>query len=157
MKKITPCIWFDGEAEEAANFYVSVFKNSKILHVARYSTESPSNKPIGSVLTVSFELDGNPFLALNGGPFFKANEAVSFIIPCQSQEEIDSYWTKLSAVKESEQCGWLKDKFGVSWQIVPENMSELLEDANPKIAKEKMEAMLQMKKIDIETLKKVGK
>ncbi|MGW8184614.1 MAG: VOC family protein [Candidatus Moraniibacteriota bacterium] len=156
MKKIIPWLWMDNEAEEAANFYVSIFPNSKINKITKYPTDTPSNKPIGSVMAVTFELDGNPFAALNGGTFFKLNEAVSFEIPCKDQEEIDYYWEKLSAVPESEQCGWVKDKFGVSWQIVPENMDELMSSDDPEVAKKKMEAMLKMKKIIIEDLKNIN-
>lgn len=156
MKKIIPWLWMDNEAEEAANFYVSIFPNSKINKITKYPADTPSSKPIGSVMTVTFELDGNPFAALNGGTFFKLNEAVSFEIPCKDQEEIDYYWEKLSAVPESEQCGWVKDKFGVSWQIVPENMDELMSSDDPEVAKKKMEAMLKMKKIIIEDLKNIS-
>lgn len=148
MQKITPCLWFDNEAEEAAKFYVEIFPNSKINNKVPYLTETPSNKPIGSTLTIEFELNGQTFTALNGGPFFKINEAVSFQVFCKDQEEIDYFWEKLSAVPESEQCGWLKDKFGVSWQIVPENMGELIK------SEKSMKALLEMKKIDIEGLKK---
>jgi len=152
MAKINPCLWFDNEAEGAANFYLTVFKDSKIKNTAYYNTETPSNKPEGSVLTVSMNINGMDFLFLNGGPFFKLNEAVSFMINCKDQEEIDYYWEKLSAVPESEQCGWVKDKFGVSWQIVPENMNELLDSPDPAKSKKAMEAMLKMKKIDIAEL-----
>jgi predicted 3-demethylubiquinone-9 3-methyltransferase (glyoxalase superfamily) len=147
MQKITPCLWFDNEAEDAANYYVSVFPNSKILEVVPYNTETPSNKPIGSTLLVNFEINGQSFTAMNGGPFFKINEAVSFQIPCKDQEELDFYYEKLSAVPESEQCGWLKDKFGVSWQVVPENMGELIK------TEAQMKALLDMKRINIEALK----
>lgn len=146
MQKITPCLWFDNEAQEAANFYVSIFSNSKITNTTKYMSETPSNKPVGSVLTVEFEINGQPFTALNGGPFFKINEAISFQVYCKDQAEIDAYWEKLSAVPESEQCGWLKDKFGVSWQIVPENMEELIK------TEKQMKALLSMKKIDIQKL-----
>jgi len=147
MKQITPCLWFDNQAEEAANFYISLFPNSKILNTVPYMSETPSDKPIGSVMIVNFELNGQPYTALNGGPIFKFNEAISFQIFCKDQDEIDYYWEKLSAVPESEQCGWVKDKFGLSWQIVPENLGELIKSESA------MKAMLQMKKIDIETLK----
>jgi predicted 3-demethylubiquinone-9 3-methyltransferase (glyoxalase superfamily) len=152
MNKIHPCIWFDTEAEDAANFYASVFKNSKILNTSYYSTETPSDKPTGSVLTVTMEIEGTNFMFLNGGPIFKANEAISFVVNCEDQEEIDYYWDMLSAVPESEQCGWLKDKFGISWQIVPKNMGEIIGVADPEKAKKGMEAMLQMKKIIINEL-----
>jgi len=146
MQKILPCLWFDKNAEEAAKFYVSVFKNSKIISKLENKAENPSKTPVGSVLTVSFLLDGQEFMALNGGPYFKFNEAVSFIVKCKDQEEIDFYWEKLSAVPEAEQCGWLKDKFGLSWQIVPENMEELVS------SEKSMKAMLDMKKIIIKDL-----
>jgi predicted 3-demethylubiquinone-9 3-methyltransferase (glyoxalase superfamily) len=146
MKKITPCLWFDQNAEEAANFYVSVFKNSKIISKVENTAENPSQTPVGSVLVVNFQLNGEEFMALNGGPFFKFSEAVSFVVKCKDQEEIDYYWEKLSAVPEAEQCGWLKDKFGLSWQIVPENMGELVK------TEKSMQAMLSMKKIIIKDL-----
>lgn len=146
MSKISTCLWFDNEAEEAAKFYTSVFKNSKILNTVKYTADSPSHKPIGSVLTVSFELDGREFMGLNGGPDFKFNEAISLVIKCANQEEIDYYWEKLSAVPEAEVCGWCKDKFGVSWQIVPENVNEYSE--NPK----SMAVVLKSKKLNIEEL-----
>lgn len=146
MPKIFPFLWFDNKAEEAANFYVSVFKNSKILSKTTYQTETPSNLPIGSVMTVSFVLDGQEFMALNGGPLFKFNESISFVVVCKDQQEIDYYWKKLSAVPESEQCGWLKDKFGLSWQIVPENMGELVK------TEKAVQVMLEMKKIIIKDL-----
>lgn len=141
MKLITPCLWFDSEAEEAAKYYISVFPKSKIIETVPYKTETPSNKPIGSTLLVNFEINGQPFTALNGGPFFKLNEGVSFQVFCKDQTEIDSYWEKLSAHPESEQCGWCKDKFGVSWQIVPENIGELVKDEKG------MKALLPMKKL----------
>ncbi len=146
MQKIAPCLWFDNQAEDAANYYISVFPNSKILEVVPYLTETPSNKPVGSTLLVNFEINGQPFTALNGGAFFKINEAVSFQVYCKDQQEIDSYWEKLSAVPESEQCGWCKDKFGVSWQIVPENIGELVK------TEAGMKALLNMKKIVIADL-----
>ena len=150
MRKMTICLWFDNEAEDAAKFYMSVFKDGKILSTVPYMTETPSNKPKGSTMLVYFEVLGHEFCALNGGPFFKLNEAVSFIINCKDQEEIDYYWEKLSAVPESEQCGWLKDKFGVSWQVVPENMDELVK------SEKGMQTFLAMKKIDIAALKKAN-
>lgn len=146
MQTITPCLWFDSEAEEAANFYTSIFPNSKIIEVVPYNTETPSEKAVGSVLLVNFEINNQPFTALNGGSFFKINEAVSFQVFCKDQEEIDFYWEKLSAYPENEQCGWVKDKFGVSWQIVPENIAELVKSESG------MKAMLDMKKIDISKL-----
>ena len=151
MGKFVTCLWFDNEAEEAANLYCSVFPNSKILKVTKYTTDTPSNKPIGSVLTVRFSLDGNEFLALNGGTDFKVTEAVSFIIPCKNQEEIDYYYDKLSAFKESEICGWLKDKFGVSWQLATNDLDKLIEK------KEVMDELLKMKRLDIEKLRRVAK
>jgi len=149
--KITPCLWFDDRAEEAAKFYTSVFKDSKILETTHYSAETPSNKPLGSVLTVAFEIEGQRFTALNGGPEFKFNEAVSFVISCKDQEEIDYYWEKLSAVPESEVCGWCKDKFGVSWQVVPENIDELTSTEGG------MKALLEMHKLDIKKLEEANK
>lgn len=148
MKNFTTCLWFDSEAEEAANFYVSVFPNSKIIDTTPYVSDTPSSKPKGSVMLVNFEINGQPFVALNGGPFFKINEAVSFQILCRDQEEIEYYWAKLSAVLESEQCGWVKDKFGVSWQILPDNLAELIKSETG------MKAFLGMKKIDVDTLRR---
>lgn len=150
LKPITPCLWFDNEAEEAAKFYTSIFPNSRILETVPYLTETPSNKPIGSVLTVEIEINGQPFSLLNGGPFFKINEAISFQVFCKDQAEIDSYWEKLSANPENEQCGWCKDKFGVSWQIVPENINELVK------SEAGMKAMLEMKKINIKVLEEAS-
>lgn len=147
MQKITPCLWFDKQAEEAANFYVSIFPNSRITSTERSSADTPAG-PKGMVLIVIFELNGQEFMALNGGPIFKFNESVSFIIKCKDQKEIDFYWKKLSAVPESEQCGWLKDKFGLSWQVIPENMGDLVK------SEKAMKAMLEMKKIDIAALQK---
>jgi predicted 3-demethylubiquinone-9 3-methyltransferase (glyoxalase superfamily) len=163
MQKITPFLWFDNQAEEAANFYVDVFnsaplsrKKSTTGKVARYDKAGAkvSGRPEGSAMTIEFELDGHEFVGLNGGPYFKFTEAVSFMVHCKTQEEIDHFWDKLSAVPESEQCGWLKDKFGVSWQIVPDVLNELLSDSDSEKAGRAMQAMLQMKKIDIEGLKK---
>ena len=147
MQKITPNLWFDNQAEEAVNFYTSIFKNSKIKDIARYDSASAavSGRPEGSVLTISFEIEGQDFLALNGGPIFKFNEAVSFIINCETQEEVDYYWEKLSAVPESEQCGWLKDRFGLSWQVVPTMLGKLLSGPDPMKSQRAMQAMLQMK------------
>lgn len=159
MQKISSFLWFDNQAEEAANFYVSIFKNSKILSTARY-TEAGSQAaqmPAGSVMTVNFVLDGVEFTALNGGPVFKFNESISFVVKCDSQEEIDEYWNKLSEGGDinSQQCGWLKDKFGLSWQIVPSNMDELFTTDSVKSEKV-MKAMLQMKKLDINVLRKAA-
>ena len=147
MKKITPFLWFDSNAEEAMNFYISIFKNSKALSVARYGDAGPG--PKGSVMVASFELNGQKFTALNGGPRFKFTEAISFVIDCQSQEEVDHYWNSLSEGGEESMCGWLKDKFGLWWQVVPDKLIELLQDKDPKKANNTMQAMLKMKKIDI--------
>ena len=152
MQKITPFLWFDQEAEEAANFYVSVFKNSKVVSVARYGDTGPG--PKGSVMTVEFELDGERFVGLNGGPNFKFTEAVSFVVNCASQEEVDHFWEKLSEGGKESQCGWLKDKYGLSWQIVPTILVELLQDKDREKAQRVMQAMMKMVKIDIETLKR---
>jgi len=153
MQKITPFLWFDNRAEEAMNFYTSVFKNSKLGQVFRYGDAGPG--PTGSVMTASFTLDGQEFVALNGGPIFKFTEAISFVINCTTQEEVDYYWEKLtSGGGQESMCGWLKDKFGVSWQVVPTALSELLTNKDPEKAKRAMHAMLQMKKIDINVLKK---
>jgi len=149
MQKITPFLWFDNNAEEAANFYVSVFKNSKILSVSRYGDAGPG--PKGAVMVVSFQLDGQQFTALNGGPLFKFSEAFSFVVSCENQEEIDYYWNKLTSNGGQEsQCGWLKDKFGFSWQIVPTALGKLMSD--PTKANRVMQSLLQMKKLDIATL-----
>ncbi len=160
MPKITPCLWFDNQAEEAANFYVSVFsgrggKNSKILHVARYGEAGAqaSGRPKGSVMTVIFQLEGQDFMGLNGGPIFKFSEAVSFMVNCQTQEEVDYFWEKLSQGGEEGPCGWLKDKYGLSWQIVPTALGEMVQDKDPKKSERVMQAMLQMKKLEIEKLK----
>lgn len=154
MQKITPFLWFDSQAEEAAKFYTSLFKNSKILTVARYDEAGAqaSGRPAGSAMTVAFELEGQEFTALNGGPIFKFTEAISFVVNCETQEEVDVLWEKLSAVPESEQCGWLKDKYGLSWQIVPKQLGEMLGDKDAQKAGRVMQAMLQMKKIDIKKL-----
>lgn len=150
LQRISPCLWFDGQAEEAATFYVSVFKNSKIGAVTRYGDTGPGTK--GTVLTVAFELDGQEFTALNGGPEFTFTEAVSFIVHCETQEEIDDYWSKLSAGGQEVQCGWLKDKFGLSWQIVPTMVGTLLQDRDPDKADRVMKAVLGMVKLDIKRL-----
>jgi predicted 3-demethylubiquinone-9 3-methyltransferase (glyoxalase superfamily) len=154
MQKITPFLWFDNNAEEAANFYVSVFKNSKILNVSRYGDAGPG--PKGSVMVVSFQLEGQQFTALNGGPQFKFSEAFSFVVNCETQKEIDEYWNKLTSGggKESA-CGWLKDKFGFSWQIVPTALGKLM-SGDPKKANRVMQALLQMKKLDIATLEEAA-
>ena len=155
MKKITPFLWFDNQAEEAMNFYVSIFKNSKIVSVARYDDESAkaSGRPAGSVMTATFQLDGQDFIALNGGPEFEFTEAISFFVNCETQEEVDELWEKLTKGGEEVQCGWLKDKYGISWQIVPTILGELMSDPDPVKAQRVTKAMLQMKKIDIKALK----
>ena len=154
MQKITPCLWFDKNAEEAVKFYTSIFKNSKVLNVSRYTEAGYDvhHMPAGSVLTVEFELNGQRFTALNGGPVFKFNEAISFQVGCDTQEEVDYYWEKLSqdGDKNAQQCGWLKDKFGLSWQVVPKVLGALLKDG--RRAGMVMQALLQMKKLDIKRL-----
>jgi predicted 3-demethylubiquinone-9 3-methyltransferase (glyoxalase superfamily) len=152
MKGITPFLWFDSDAEEAMRFYMSIFPNSRALEVSRYGDAGPG--PKGTVMVATFELDGRPFKALNGGPHFKFTEAVSFVVSCESQQEIDTYWEKLSAGGEKSQCGWLKDKFGVSWQIVPTILGELMQDKDPKKSNRVMEALLKMQKLDIAGLKR---
>jgi predicted 3-demethylubiquinone-9 3-methyltransferase (glyoxalase superfamily) len=156
MQKITPDLWFDNSAEEAAKFYTSIFKNSKIIHIAHYGEAAAkvSGRPKGTVMIVIFELEGQRFMALNGGPIFKFSPAISFLVNCETQEEVDELWEKLSEGGEKEQCGWLKDKYGVSWQIVPNALGEMLQDKDAKKSERVMEAMLQMKKIDIDSLKK---
>lgn len=151
-KRITPFLWFDTQAEEAANFYVSIFKNSKLGKITRYGKNA--SLPEGTVMTIEFELDGQPFAALNGGPHFKFTEAVSFSIRCDSQEDVDHYWSKLCQGGEESMCGWLKDKFGLSWQVVPTALIDMLGDSDPAKAQRVTEAMLKMKKIDISTLKR---
>ena len=155
-KKITPCLWFDTQAEEAAKFYASVFKNSKIGKISRYGKEGfeVHGKKAGTVMTVEFELEGQKFLALNGGPHFKFNEAVSFQVPCETQEEIDHFWSELAKDGEEGPCGWLKDKFGLSWQIIPKALPEMLTDGNSETAQRVMRSMLQMRKIDIAALRR---
>jgi predicted 3-demethylubiquinone-9 3-methyltransferase (glyoxalase superfamily) len=150
--KISPFLWFDHQAEEAARFYVSVFPDSKIVTTTRYGEAGPG--PKGSVMTVVFKLDGQEFIALNGGPQFKFTEAISFSVDCKTQQEVDEYWKKLSQGGEEGPCGWLKDKYGLSWQINPTVLGEMLSDPDPKKSKRVMEAMLKMKKIDIATLKR---
>jgi predicted 3-demethylubiquinone-9 3-methyltransferase (glyoxalase superfamily) len=157
IRKITPCLWFDDQAEEAAAFYTGVFKNSKIVTVSRYGEAGKEihGKPAGSVMTVAFELEGQTFTALNGGPIFKFNEAISFQVDCETQAEVDHYWTKLSEGGDpsAQQCGWLKDRYGVSWQIVPRALVEMLMDPDAGKSQRVMTAMLRMKKIDIGELK----
>ena len=150
MQKITPFLWFDGKAEEAANFYVSIFKNSKVGSIARYGDAGPG--PKGSVMTVAFQLDGQEFVGLNGGPHFKFTEAVSFVVNCETQAEVDEFWEKLSAGGQKSRCGWLKDKYGLSWQIVPTVLPRLAMDKDPAKSQRVMAAMMQMDKIDIEKL-----
>ena len=154
MQKITPCLWFDTEGEEAANFYTSVFPNSRIDDVARYGEAGP--RPEGTVMVVSFELDGQKFIALNGGPEFTFSEAISFQVSCETQEEVDAFWSKLSAGGEEGPCGWLKDKFGVSWRIVPTALPRLLGDPDREKSKRAMQAMLEMKKIEIDALERAA-
>jgi predicted 3-demethylubiquinone-9 3-methyltransferase (glyoxalase superfamily) len=151
MPKITPFLWFDTQAEEAVQFYTAIFKNSKVGKVARYGDAGPG--PKGSVMTASFELDGQPFIALNGGPLFKFTEAISFVVDCADQAEVDAFWEKLSAGGEKSRCGWLKDRFGVSWQIVPTVLGELMSDPDPAKSRRVMQAMLQMAKLDIAALR----
>ena len=154
MQKNTPCLWFDDKAEEAVNFYVSIFKNSKVGSIARYGEAGAevSGRPKGTVMTVEFQLDGQEFLALNGGPIFKFTEAISFIVNCNTQPEIDEMWEKLSKGGEKGQCGWLKDKYGLSWQIVPPILAEMFKDKDAGKTERVMKAMLQMDKLDIKTL-----
>jgi predicted 3-demethylubiquinone-9 3-methyltransferase (glyoxalase superfamily) len=152
MSKITPFLWFDNQAEEAVNLYTSIFKNSKIKEVSRYGEAGPG--PAGSVMVVNFELDGQEFTALNGGPVFKFNEAVSFVVNCETQEEVDYLWEKLTEGGEEVQCGWLKDKFGLSWQIVPTKLGELMGDPDPVKAQRVTQAMLKMIKLDITALQR---
>ena len=155
MQKITPFLWYDDKAEEAANFYASIFKNSRILSVVRYGEGGPGQK--GSVMTVEFELEGQQFVGLNGGPLFKFTEAVSFAINCESQEEVDYFWEKLTAEGGAEsQCGWLKDKYGLSWQVVPTRAIELLKDKDTAKSQRVMQAIMPMKKIDISKLEQAA-
>ena len=157
-QKITPCLWFDNQAEEAVTFYTGIFRNSRILNISRYGEAGREihGKPAGSVMTIAFELDGQAFTALNGGPVFKFNEAISFQVNCETKEEVDYYWEKLSegGDESAQQCGWLKDKYGASWQVVPGVLPEMMRDPNPEKSGRVMEAMLRMKKIDIDELKR---
>jgi predicted 3-demethylubiquinone-9 3-methyltransferase (glyoxalase superfamily) len=155
MQKITPCLWFNSQAEEAANFYVSIFKNSKIGHITRYGDAGAkvSGRPKGTVMTVTFEIEGQEFMALNGGPHFKFSEAISLMVKCDTQKEIDVMWEKLSQGGETGQCGWLKDKYGLSWQIISPMWDEMLRDKDAKKSERVMKAILQMTKPDIKTLK----
>jgi predicted 3-demethylubiquinone-9 3-methyltransferase (glyoxalase superfamily) len=154
--RITPFLWFDTQAEEAANFYVSIFKNSRIKGMARYDGESAqtAGRPPGSVMTVQLELDGQEFVALNGGPMFKFTEAISFVVNCETQDEIDHFWKALSAGGQEVQCGWLKDRFGVSWQVVPAALEEMLQDRDPEKPKRVMAAIMKMTKLDIGELRR---
>jgi len=152
LPRITPFLWFDDKAEEAANFYVSVFKNSKIGSIARYSDAGPG--PKGSVMTVSFELEGQPFIALNGGPLYTFSPAISFFVDCKTQQEVDELWDKLTAGGGEVECGWLRDKYGLSWQIIPTALLELMQDKDPVKSQRVFKAMLQMTKIDIEGLQR---
>ena len=159
MQKITPFLWFNDNAEKAVKFYTSIFKKSKIGKIARYDEagEKVAGRPAGSVMTIEFEIEGQDFIALNGGPHFKFNEAVSFVVSCKTQAEVDYYWNKLSAGGKEVQCGWLKDKFGLSWQIVPTVLGELLSDKDAAKSQRVMTAMLKMVKLDIKKLKDAAK
>lgn len=154
MQRITPFLWFDTQAEEAMNFYVSIFKNSKVLTVNRYGEAGPG--PKGTVMTASFLLDGQEFVALNGGPVYQITPAVSFVVNCETQDEVDSYWEQLTAGGQEVQCGWLRDKFGVSWQVVPKALPSLLSNPDPAKAQRVMAAMMKMKKIDIPALQRAA-
>jgi predicted 3-demethylubiquinone-9 3-methyltransferase (glyoxalase superfamily) len=151
MQKITPFLWFDGQAEEAMKHYTSIFKNSKVVSVTRYGDAGPG--PKGTVMTAEFQLEGQNFVALNGGPLFKFTEAISLVVNCETQQEVDELWEKLSAGGQPSRCGWLKDKFGLSWQVVPTILGKMLQDKDPQKAARVMNAMLQMDKIDIQRLK----
>ncbi len=152
LQKISPFLWFDHQAEEAAKFYVSIFPNSAIGKIARYTDAGPG--PKGSVMTIAFQLAGQPFTALNGGPIFKFTEAISFVVHCETQQEVDEFWERLSQGGQQVECGWLKDKFGLSWQIVPVALMEMIEDKNPARVGRVMKAMMQMKKLDIAGLER---
>lgn len=158
MQKITPFLWFDNQAEEAVNFYVSIFRNSRITNIARYGDDAAkvSGRPQGSVMTVAFELDGQSFVALNGGPVFTFSPAISFVVDCATQAEVDRLWDRLSAGGEPQQCGWLRDKYGVTWQIVPAVLGKLLSDPDAARTQRVMQAMLQMSKLDIGALKQAA-
>ena len=155
-QKITPFLWFDHQAEEAARFYTSVFKNSRVGEITRYDEQASkaAGRPVGSVMTVAFELDGQQFTALNGGPQFKFGEAISFVVNCETQAEVDHFWERLSAGGQQIECGWLKDRFGVAWQVTPAILIEMLQDKDPEKAKRVMAAMLTMKKLNIDALKR---
>lgn len=154
MQKVTPCLWFDDKAEEAARFYVSLFKHSKVRQITRYGDAGAegSRRPTGSVMTVTFEIDGQEFMALNGGPIFKFTEVVSFIVKCETQQEIDEMWEKLSQGGKTGPCGWLKDQYGLSWQIVPTLLGTLMQDKDPEKTNRAMKALLHMEKLDIQRL-----
>lgn len=152
MQKIAPCLWFDGKAEEAMKFYTSIFKNSKVGKISYYGDAGPGEK--GSVMAVSFELDGQEFMGLNGGPNFSFTPAISFFVNCETQEEVDHYWDKLLQGGQAQQCGWLTDKFGVCWQIVPNALGEMMSDKDPEKSRRVMQAMLKMIKLDVATLKR---
>jgi len=154
MQKVTPFLWFDGNAEEAANFYISIFKNSKMGKISRYGDAGPG--PKGSAMSVTFQIEGQEFFALNGGPQFKFTPAISFFVNCETQQEVDELWEKLSAGGRTDRCGWLQDKFGLSWQIIPTVLGQLLGDKDPQRAKRAMQAMLQMTKIDIKKLQQAA-
>jgi predicted 3-demethylubiquinone-9 3-methyltransferase (glyoxalase superfamily) len=158
IPRITPCLWFDDQAEEAARFYTAIFRNSKIVSTTRYGEAGKEihGRPAGSVMTVAFELDGQAFTALNGGPLFQFNESISFQVHCETQEEVDYYWEKLceGGDEKAQQCGWLKDKFGASWQVVPSVLAEMIQDPTSEPSQRAMQAMLQMKKIDIAELRR---
>jgi predicted 3-demethylubiquinone-9 3-methyltransferase (glyoxalase superfamily) len=154
MQKITPCLWFDDQGEDAATFYTSVFPNSKIVSVSHYGEDSM--RPAGTVMTVEFELDGQRFVALNGGPEFTFSEAISFQVSCEGQEEVDAYWNTLTEGGTEQPCGWLKDRYGVSWQIIPTALPRLLNDPDPERARRAMQAMLRMKKIEIAELERAA-
>jgi predicted 3-demethylubiquinone-9 3-methyltransferase (glyoxalase superfamily) len=154
MQKITPFLWFDGNAEEAANFYISIFKNSKLGKISRYGDAGPG--PKGTAMSVTFQIEGQEFFALNGGPQFKFTPAISFFVNCETQQEVDDLWEKLSAGGRTDRCGWLQDKFGLSWQIIPTVLGQLLGDKDPQRAKRAMQAMLQMTKLDIKKLQQAA-
>lgn len=154
LSKITPCLWFDTQAEDAANFYTGIFPNSRVVDVSHYGSAGP--RPEGMVMVVNFELEGQPFMALNGGPEFTFNEAISFQVNCDSQEEVDDYWDKLTDGGQEVACGWLKDRFGVAWQIVPTVLDELVRDPDPERSQRAMKAMLGMTKLDIAELQRAA-
>ncbi len=154
LTKITPCLWFDEQGEEAARFYTSIFEDSRIVEIARYGEAGP--RPAGTVMTVNFELAGQPFVALNGGPEFTFNEAISFQVRCDSQEEVDRLWAALTEGGEESQCGWLKDRFGLSWQIIPTALFDLLGDPDPGRSQRAMQAMLGMRKLDIAEMQRAA-